>query len=179
MFYVYNPGTERTPLRIRIAGTAESGTITNTTNGTTCTIMGMTDGNTTDVNKYVSVDGDTGRVTLVGVFDTQLAFEMHDYGYIWLDPSIPFARDIDVSYTSGSTTITSDGAFYRDLAGKYVYLHNEWHKIASYTDSNTMVLTDAMDATGTETTQIVNMNELVFDGFALTKLEMDYTPRMR
>ena len=61
-FYIYNPGTEPTPLTIRIAGTAENGTITNTTNGTTCVIKGMTTGNTTSVGKYVNINSETGRV---------------------------------------------------------------------------------------------------------------------
>lgn len=36
-----------------------------------------------------------------------------------------------------------------------------------------------MDATGTAATQIVTMNEIVFDGFELSKLRMAYSPRMR
>ena len=178
-FYIYNPGTEATPLRIRIAGAAESGTITNVTNGKTCVINGMTNGNTTDVGKSVYIDAETGRVTLEGALGAQLAFEMHDYGYIWLDPCIPFVREIEVSYTSGSTTITSAGLFREEMVGQFIWLNNSWRKIAAYSNSNELTLTAAMDATGTETTKIVTMNELTFSGFTLTRLEMDYVPRMR
>lgn len=178
-FYIYNMGTEATPLRIKIAGTAESGTITNVTNGKKCVINGMTTGNTTDVGKSVYIDAETGRVTLVGSLDTQLAFEMHDYGYIWLDPCTPFVRDIEVSYTDESKTITSAGLFTEDMVGQFIWLHGTWRKIAQYNGKNGLTLESEMDATDTETTQIVTMNEITFDGFTLTKLEMDFTPRMR
>lgn len=178
-FYIYNPGTEATPLRIRLAGDAENGTITNVTNGKRCVVKGMTQGNTTNVGKSLYIDADTGRVTLVGTLDTQLAFEMHDYGYIWLDPCTPFVREIEVAYTNGSKVVTSAQAFTEEMAGQFIWLNNKWHKIAQYNGVSGITLADAMDATGSETTQIVTMNELTFDGFTLTKLEFYYTPRMR
>lgn len=185
-FYIYNPGTERTPLRMRIAGATTSGedephygVITNETNGTQCKIIGMTSGNTTDVNKYLQIDAETGRVEMIGLLDTSLAFQMHDYGYIWLDPCTPFVREAAITYTSGDTVITSDGKFYEDLVGQYVYLNGEWRKIGGYTNKNTMTLTAAMDASGTETSDIVTMNEITLSGFSLTKLEVDYIPRVR
>lgn len=178
-FYVYNPGTERTPLTIRIAGTASDGLITNITNGTKCAVKGMTNGNTTDVGKSVVINAETGRVTLLGSLDEQLAFDMHDYGYIWLDPCVPFLRDAEVSYTNGSKTVTSSGLFTEEMAGRFIYLNGEWRKIETVESADSMTLTANMNANGSETTQIVTMNEIRFDGFTLTTLEMEYTPRMR
>lgn len=177
--YIYNPGTERTPLLIQMAGDAEDGLITNATNGMKCAIKGMTKGNTTQVGKTLNIDADTGRVTLVGALDTQLAFELHDYGYIWLEPCAPFVRNIEVSYTSGSKTVTSAGLFTEDMVGQFIWLNDAWRKIAQYNGKNGLTLVDAMDATGTATTNIVTMNELTFTGFDLTKLDMKYAPRMR
>lgn len=184
-FYIYNPGTEPTPLQIRIAGTTTNDAIiTNVTNGQTCAVRGMTAGNTTSVNKYLKIDTDTGRVTLVGqaipMGETEeLAFDMHDLGYIWLAPMDDFARDITISYTNGSTTITSEGKFDTWMVGKYVWLNDAWRKISAYVDADTLTLSAAMDATGSQTTDIVTMNEITFTGFTLSKLEMSYTPRMR
>ena len=179
VFYVYNPGTEPTPLNIVLAGSATTGTITNVTNGQSCVIKGLTAAMTTDVNKTLRIDSETGRVTLDGATSSSLAFDLHDYGYINLAPSTPFLRGVTVSYTSGSNIITTDGRFMEDLVGQFVYLHGQWRKIAGYTDANTMTLESAMDATGSEFTNVVTMNELHFDGFTLSKLEMTYTPRMR
>lgn len=177
--YIYNPGTEATPLLIEMAGTATDGVITNVTNGKKCAVNGMTEGNTTDVGKTLHIDAETGRVTLVGSIDTQLAFEMHDYGYIWLDPCLPFVREIEVGYTSGSTAITSNGKFTSEMVGQFIWLDDAWRKIAQYNSSNSLTLEDEMDATGTETTKIVTMNELTFDGFSLTQLDLKFAPRMR
>ena len=60
-----------------------------------------------------------------------------------------------------------------------LYLNGEWRKIGGYTNKNTMTLTAAMDASGTETSDIVTMNEITLSGFSLTKLEVDYIPRVR
>ena len=104
---------------------------------------------------------------------------MHDNGYIWLSPCTPFVRAIDVTYTSGSTTITSDGLFAEEMVGQFVYLNGAWRKVFRYVNENTLTLLYAMDGGGTETTQIVTMNEITFADVTLTHLEMEYTPRVR
>lgn len=70
-YLIYNPGTEPSPLLIKMGGTstgeavndAATTTITNATNGSRCVIIGMTDGNTTGAGKLLQIDTDTGRVT--------------------------------------------------------------------------------------------------------------------
>lgn len=187
--YIYNPGTEPTPLRIRMAGSTTEpetklnttyGLIENKTNGTKCKIIGMTSERTDGINKDLVIDAETGRVTLVGNVDTQLAFQMHDFGYIWLAPSTPFLRDALIEYTSGSTMITSDdGVFFEDLVGQYVWLNNEWHKITNYIGSHAMEIDGAMDETGQERTQVVTRNEIVLTGFNLKRLSFEFVPRVR
>lgn len=75
---IANPGTEPTPLTIKMSGTATRGTITNTTNGQTCVITNMSTG-----AAYLIIDSETGRVTL----DDALAFDKHESGYITLEPN--------------------------------------------------------------------------------------------
>lgn len=170
VFYVYNPGTEATPLNITLRGTATTGTITNVTNGQSCVLTNVDTGN----NDLV-VNSETGRVTVGGTLD----FSVHDHGYICLSPCIPFVRNASIGYTSGSKTITSSGLFRNEMAGQFVYLNNAWRKIDTVTNENTAMLVNNMDATGTATTPIVTMNELHFDGFTLSKLEMNYSPLVR
>ena len=170
VFYVYNPGTEFTPLTITLRGTATTGTITNATNGRSCVLKNVDTGN----NDLV-VNSDTGRVTLGGT----LNFTMHDHGYINLNPCIPLIRDARIGYTSGSAAITSNGLFTNEMAGKFVYLNNAWRKIDTVTNANSATLTANMNATGTGETPVVAMNEIHFDGFTLSKLEMNYSPLVR
>ena len=45
--------------------------------------------------------------------------------------------------------------------------------------AHTITVSEALAESGSETTQIVTMNVIRFDGFELTKLEMDFVPRVR
>lgn len=170
-YLIYNPGTERTPLNIKLAGTATSGLITNLRNGQSCGVKDLASSG----SSYLEIDSETGRVLYGGA----LNFEKHDYGYIWLEPCTPYAKDIKVLYTNSSKTIISQGAFTMMMIGQYVYLNGGWRKIASVTDVNTATLTTNMTAGGTETTNVVTMNELQFTGFDLTSVELSYSPRVR
>lgn len=170
-YLVYNPGTERTPLNIKLAGTATSGLITNLRNGQNCAVKNLASSG----SAYLEIDSETGRV----LYNNTLSFEKHDYGYIWLEPCTPYARDINVLYTANSRTIVSQGAFTMIMASQYIYLNGSWRKIASVTDANTATLASNMSAGGTETTNVVTMNELQFTGFNLTSVELSYSPRVR
>lgn len=108
-----------------------------------------------------------------------MAFELHDKGYVWLSPCTPFVRSIAVSYTSGSTTITSFGEFTEAMVGQYIYLNGVWRKIFRYVDANTLTLLLSMNATGSEETQIVTMNEIEIKDMTLAHLEMEFTARVR
>lgn len=176
---MYNPGTEATPLTLRIAGNGENGLIQNLTNGDECRIQGMTIGNTSLIGAYIEINGETGQVRLVSPTEDKLAFEMHDLGYIRLEPCTPFVRSAEITYSSGSDSVTGDGIFTEDMVGQYCHLNGAWREIRGYTNENTATIDSQMAVSGTETTQIVTMNKIVFNGFALSKLEMDFTARVR
>lgn len=118
-YLIYNPGTEPTPLTIQLGGTSTgtgdiaTTTITNKTNGSKCVLLGVTAGITTSVGKLLKIDTETGRVTL----GDELAFNLHDNGYIWLSPCTPFVRDVYVEYINNSATITSIGQFNEEMVG--------------------------------------------------------------
>ena len=170
-YLVYNPGTERTPLNIKLAGTATSGLITNLRNGQSCGVMNLSSSG----SSYLEIDSETGRVLYGGA----LNFEKHDYGYIWLEPCTPYARDILVTKGLNTRNITSNGQFTMAMAGQYVYLDGQWRKIASVTDASHAVLESSFTAGTSETTNVVTMNELQFTGFNLTSVELSYSPRVR
>lgn len=86
-FLVYNPGTEKCPMTIRIGGTAPNGlTIENLTNGDVCKIKSL------PPSGYLEIDGKAGKVSNLGAGFDGLAFEMHDEGYITLEPCVPYSR---------------------------------------------------------------------------------------
>lgn len=179
IYMVYNPGTEPTPLTLRIAGNGENGVIYNLTNGDECKIVGMTIGNTSLVGAYIEINGETGQVRLVSPTEDKLAFEMHDLGYIRLEPCTPFIRSVTMTYASGSNVITSEGVFTEDMVGQCCYLNGSWRVIMDFIDENSVTMDVTMDVSGTEDTQIVTMNKIVFTGFTLSKLEMDFAAKVR
>lgn len=123
---IWNPGTEKTPLRIEIAGTAPNGlTIHNYTTGETCRLTSLPEGET------LVIDGATGMVALKSTATP--AFEYHNDGYIHLDPYMPMHRDVRVYWTSHSQAIElQDGETFksRDI-GSYVRVGGYWRKIAA------------------------------------------------
>lgn len=81
---LYNPGSERCPLNISVAGTVGDAGLNlfNRTTGQRCSIINLTAAETTDVNICLEIDAEYGRVSLVRDGMGQLAFPYHDEGYI-------------------------------------------------------------------------------------------------
>ncbi len=178
-FLLYNPGTERTPAMIRIAGDVdEQLTITNKTTGQVCVIRGMTRGNTSDAGKALEINAETGRVELVGA-ERELAFEMHDCGYICLAPCTPFIRELPISYTSGSATITTSGMFTQEMVGQFIYMDGGWRKMMTLISERQMGIDALATRTGSEAAPVVTMNEIELSGGALTELKVTFEPRVR
>lgn len=149
-FLLYNCGTEMAPATMYIAGgDGEDVIITNHTTGQQCIIKGMTTTNTTDVNIYLKVDAETGQVWKIGAFETMLAFDMHDRGYLWLAPSAEFAKDIEVAYEADSSVITGS-EFYDTMVGQYIYLAGEWVKITAFVSDTQLEINKTMAAGGSE-----------------------------
>lgn len=172
---VYNPGTEGCPLRITIAGTAPNGlTITNHSTGEVCKLISLPE------SDDLVIDGFTGFIALGS--NHAPAFSYHDDGYLHLVSCVPYHRDVEVSWTQGSTALTSDGKFRKRDEGSYVWLGDTWRKIAKVDNDSEAVLNLAVDiATGTGEVFIGKMNEISIsgDGAELTKLQFDFTPRVR
>lgn len=138
----------------------------------------MTAGNTSDVGKVLEINSETGRVELVGA-ERELAFEMHDRGYICMAPCTPFIRELPVSYMKGSATITTSEAFTQEMVGQYIYIGGAWRKMMTMISETQMGVDALMTRTGSEAAPVVTMNEIEISGGALTKLEIAFEPRIR
>ena len=172
---VYNPGTEKCPVRIKIAGTAANGlTIRNYTTGEVCSLVRLPESDS------LVVDSSLGMVSTFS--DHKTAFAYHNDGYITLASCVPYARDVDVSWTNGSNTITSQGKFLKMYENNYVYIGDKWMKILKVYGANSAVVDSNVTAeTGSAQTVITRMNEIYItgEGAELTLLQFDYTPMTR
>ena len=177
-FQLYNCGTETCNTVIRIAGTAPNGlVIKNKTNDQMCSILSLP-----AAPSYLEIDSQAGTVkTQSNTTDEgTLAFELHDEGYITQEPCGQLWDAVTVSYSSGSKTVT---LMTREAdpsqVGKYIRLDDKWILISSV-DGNTLTLNSAPTTSGAEKTRIVTMNDILItgDGFSLTKLEIEYVPRV-
>lgn len=178
-FILYNPGTERAHTIIRMAGDVGDGLlIRNLTTGQKCKIVNLK-GSSLLEGACLELDSQMGQTRIVLNGESKLAFSFHDEGYISLAPCAPFVRKVQVGYTEGSNVVTSDGEFQKRMEGQYLYL-NGWKRIRQVTDSNTLILSQAMNASGSVETPIVTMNEIELQGenAVLTHFEIDYVPRV-
>lgn len=179
-FLLYNPGTERAHTVIRIAGNVGDGMlIRNLTTGQRCKIVNLTDESLLP-GAHLELDSRMGQTCIVLGDSRELAFAMHDEGYIELAPCTPFERSIAISHTENSNIVTSEGFFLPHMAGQFLHLDG-WKKIRQITDAHSAILSDKAASSGTTSTPIVTMNEIEIGGenLALTTLEVDYTPRVR
>lgn len=178
---LYNPGNERAFLNIRAAGNVgEDGLlIYNRTTDQRCTIVHMTKAVTTDIDTHVEIDAAHGKVYTVRNGIKTLGYPYHDEGYIQLAAAHPIERGISFHYDGNEREIISDRPFRLDHVGKYVYLHAGWVKINSIKDLYTATVDFMFTHSGTETSNIVTMNEIVLTGstgLALDRLAFDYSP---
>lgn len=138
-FLVYNPGTERTGLILRVAGDAPNGlVIKNTTNGQELALLPFNQAVTTTAGKWFEIDSKKGQVYLVGAATRELAFEYHDKGYIALEANLGFEDGKTISFSQGGNTVTATdegNGFSEDDIGKYIYTGDGWHKILSVSDA--------------------------------------------
>ena len=185
-FQVYNPGTENTGLTIRVAGDASNGlTMTNTANGQVLKMQPFTGAITNTVGKWFEIDSEHRQVWLKGAASQEMAFEYHDEGYIHQLPSMPYYGNIRVSYSSGSNTIMFSSPFVADssIVGLYINIGTDWKKIMSVnTQNNTATTSGVFSENGTYNNAIITvLNEITIQGesASLTKLEIDYTPKVR
>ena len=152
---IYNPGTEDTPLRIKIAGTAPNGlTIHNYTTGEVCKLVSLPD------NDTLVIDGATGMVAFNST--KAAAFEFHNDGYIHLASCVPYQRDMVVVWATGSKNITtSNGKFRKRDVGSYIYLGGYWRKIAQVAETGATLTQAITECDGSESEEEAESFELV------------------
>lgn len=185
-----NPGTERAPVAIEIAGDAAAGVvIRNETTGEQCKYIGLTKAVTTSAGKYLCTDSLNGKTMLKSDTTGELCFLYHDSGFINLAPAFPAIRDLYVNYTGG-TSVTVTNMLYdinevsaEDIneryAGKHIFLDGEWREIAGVTDAHTLELTETIGDSGVESTMILKLNKITVapvNTMALTRLRFQYKP---
>lgn len=181
MLLAYNCGTERAPLVMRLAGDVGNGlSIVNETTGQTCRITGLKAGEI-PAEAYIEIDSGTGQVWLVKGPERNLAFHYHDMGYIQLAPCTPFVRSLRVQYAASSRVVTSDGGFSSEMAGQYLFLNGSWTEIRQVDSESSAQLRNMMTIHGAEDTPVVTMNKISLRGeaVALSRLEIEYTPRIK
>ena len=179
-FLLYNPGTERAHTIFRITGNVGDGMlIRNLTTGQRCKIINLTDESLLP-GAHLELDSRMGQTRIVLGDSRELAFAMHDEGYIKLAPCTPFERSIAISHTEGSNIVTSEGLFLPHMEGQFLYMGG-WKKIRQITDAHSAILSGKAANSGTTSTPIVTMNEIEIGGenLSLTMFEVDYTPRVR
>lgn len=179
-FLLYNPGTERAHTVFRVAGNVGDGMlIRNLTTDRRCKVVNLTDESLLP-GAHLELDSRMGQTRIVLGDSRELAFAMHDEGYIELAPCTPFERSIAISHTEKSNIITSEGLFLPHMEGQFLYLDG-WKKIRQITDAHSAILSEKATNSGTTFVPIVTMNEIEISGenLALTMLEVDYTPRVR
>lgn len=179
-FLLYNPGTEIGHTIFKIVG--DVGTdgllIRNLTTGQKCKILNLAADSLLE-GAHLELDSEMCQTRIVLGEEQDLAFPFHDEGYITLAPCLPFVRSISVTYTAGSNTVTSGGAFTGHMAGQYLYLDG-WKCIRQVTDANTAILSESVKATGATETPVVTMNEIeVAGGDGLTRFDVECQYRSR
>ena len=179
-FLLYNGGTEKAAVAIEIAGDVGEGvTIRNKTTGQSCGFVAMSKALTTDAGKYIVCDSLNGKTMLTDGTNHELSFFYHDGGFIDLEPAFPIERNIEITTLQNSIIITSREKFDETMAGKYVWLKNEWHKISKVLDESTAYIDEAMADAETVVTTIAGMNELIVEPkstMSLTRLNLIYKP---
>lgn len=184
-FLVYNPGTEKCGLIVRIAGNTGDGNVTfkNETTGQKCVVMNLTDELTTDASMWVELDGEKHQTLWKGSAEGEIDYRYHDDGYISLVPAMPFEKEVPVSYEAGSGKVyCPDGKFDEAMVGTYIYLNEDWHEVLHVINSNEMEVLWQPNTSAAENAIIAALNRIRIeksDGVKLSRLEIDYVPKVR
>lgn len=173
---LHNPGTERAPCGIAIAGDAVDGVIiANLTTGENVKFIGLS----TQVlgNNYILCDGMNGKTVITNGYSSSYGFMYHDYGFISLESGFPIDRNVSAVYSGADVTIPS--GLTRDVVGHHIWLDNQWRKITAQPSPYEITVNPAPSGEGQEVTDITRMNEIKITPVGdctLTRLEFIYTP---
>lgn len=178
---LYNGGTIPAAVAIEIAGSVGKGvSIYNRATKQMCRFVALSKATTSDVGKYVISDAINGKTVLTDGKTSQLSYQYHDYGFLNLKPAYPIFRNISVSYEGGTEIKAEDDAiFSKDMVGQHIFVNNRWIKIAAVPSSSAITVEENVGAAGSETTEIVTMNEIIVtpdSNMELTKINFIYSP---
>ena len=178
-FILHNPGTEFAPLSITASGSAGLGVIIrNKTTNQECKIVAMDKPHTSNVQKFVYIDGLNGSTSLIGGASPEPAFLYHDSGFIQLAPAYPAHREIYVlQATAGVVTLVN--TLFDNVEGQYIFIDGSWYKITEQIDDQHIRVDTAIDSDGTDRTMITVMNEMEvvpLTTMDLTHLSFSYKP---
>lgn len=175
-FLIYNCGTRQTPCVIRIGGTTDADgiTITNETNGSVCRITALP-----PAPAYLEINSEDGSVKVIDptASTSEIAFEYHDLGYIFLSPCGKTYDELMIQYTSGSSAATIGSvADAKQYIGKYILVGGKWLRII-YATHDTITVNENFSSSGMAMVTPVTMNRMEISGNAtISKLEIDWTP---
>ena len=197
-FIIYNPGTEAVNLNIKIGGTMQPAsttelisklTIRNLANDSKCGLVALPDPST---GAYLEIDGENAMVYQRG-YDEQPLFELHNDGYILLEPGETYNSEITLQTTANSATATVvNGAVSKDdINKKFVFYQNQWRRIINVSSDGKTITTHAVfSTTGTVKAKLRVANWITLycennrplsehSEVTLTKLETSFVPRLQ
>lgn len=180
-FLIYNPGTQPCCLNFEIKtdNLPNGSTIRNITNGTKYVFTG-TGNNPGSIT--VKVDSDTGRTYRQGASLVWIdANELHDEGYVTLEPYGVLYQNVAATSVSGSTKIKLSGMdATSDLVGLHIWFGGEWLKISNVLATGELVVLKTFTSSTTEYATITKMNEIELYGngaqYRALKFSVDYKP---
>ena len=173
---IHNPGTERAPCGIAIAGDAVDGVIiANLTTGESVKFIGLS----TSVlgSKYVLCDSMNGKTVITNGTASDLGYMYHDYGFMDLESGFPIDRNVSAIYDQEKVTIPN--GIIGDPVGRHIWIDNQWRKIITHPSPYEITVNPAPENEGQEVTDITQMNEIKITPVGdctLTRLEFIYTP---
>lgn len=166
---LYNGGTERSNVNVKINGTWQSLTITNLTTNQSFTLSAKT------ITGLFEVDANYGQCRL----NSLLANEYHLGTYIQLEGTDRVQHYSNVQFVNGSKVVTfpSDVILDDNVVGKYIFLSGSRYKISKRLTNNQIELTSSFTgSTAFYNIVIVTANEISLTGTSLniSSLEFEY-----
>lgn len=122
---LYNPGTERAHVAIRLSGDMSEGiSIVNVTTGQRCVVRGINTTSGTNAGDTVVIDSLSGKVLVEDTNgDVDYGFLYHDQDYIELEPNYPAYRKVSIAGLQGSNRLTTDAYFRQEDIGRYIMFY--------------------------------------------------------
>ena len=113
---------------------------------------------------------------------SEIDYSYHDDGYISLEPAMPVVKEVPVTYSAGSGTVHSNGGFTSQMAGQYMQIGGDWRHITFVRSPDEAEIVWQPSEDGSEKAIIATLNRITVtkgEGVTLTKLEIDYHPKVR